>query len=95
MSDDLFGNIVIEEHVVKFSDKVGKYATPEQVSVLYRTADRLGKAAWNDRYPSDEFMAQFYRPPYYSSKCRRNKYDVPEDMVFKSVYNQFKELGKL
>ena len=98
MSDDLSGDIVIDDNAVRFSDNVGKYATNEQVAVLYRTAERLGKVAVDDRYPADPFQAHALEMVYKTnaaSPISRNEYGVPNDSILDSMVRQLKYMGKL
>lgn len=96
MSDNLSGDIVIEDDAVKFSDKVGKYATPEQVTVLYRTAERLKRIAIVDRYPEDPLSARVLETVHSSRLFppARNEYGVPIQSITNSIMSQMKELGK-
>lgn len=94
MTDDLSGDVVIDEHAVRFSDKVGSYVTNEQVAVLYRTAERLGKVAVDDRYPTNPVMASLLETMY-GRNCRRNEHGVPTDSIFDSIKIQFERNGKL
>jgi len=93
MTDDLSGDIVIEKDCVRFSDKVGKYVTGEQTAVLYRTAERLGKFAVDDRYPTNAVLASCIETCYGSS-VKRNKYGVPEEHLFSMLKIQAEDMRK-
>ena len=98
MTDALGGDIVIDKNAVRFSDSVGSRVTNEQVAVLYRTAERLGKVAVQDRYPTDPDFSSFLETRYGSlspSKCRRNEHGVPEESIIESIKYQFEKMGKL
>ena len=94
---DLSGNIEITETGVRFSEKVGKHVTNEQMAVLLRTAERLRKVAVCDRYPADPVAASIFHlyADCYGPNCRRNEHDVPIDYITDSMINQMKRLGKL
>ena len=94
MTDGLSGDIVIDNQTVRFSDNVGHYVTNEQVAVLYRTAEWLGKIAVQDRYPTDPVFADCTEMLYgWHRPCRRNEHGVPEESVWDSMIIQARELG--
>lgn len=98
MTNELSGDIEINETSVRFSENVGRYATPEQVSLLFRVAHELGKYAVNDRYPtsqhSREFLENFHgRDQITGQPARRNEHGVPKSYITASLFRQMKELG--
>ncbi len=92
MTHDLSGDIVIDEGV-RFSDRVGSYVTNEQVAVLYQTAERLGKIAVPDRYPTDPLMASLIETGYGGRKSKRNEHGVPEEYVWAMMKSQSRKMG--
>jgi len=82
MTDELLGDIVVEAGCVRFSDRVGHIVTTEQGEVLRRTAEVLGKPAFNDRYPADSLDARNLEVIY--GACQswqyvgRNEHGVPK-----------------
>lgn len=95
MSDDylgdLVGDIVIKDNTVEFSDGVGHTVTDDQVALLHRVAERLGKCPVNDRYPANPVFADATETIYgaYSRTslmrmCGRNEHGVPKQMVWES-----------
>ena len=82
MPDALAGDIVIDGNTVRYSDRVGSRVTVEQESLLLRTADKLGKFAVQDRYPTSSFFAHGIEMLYASNRpCFRNEHGVPEQAI--------------
>jgi hypothetical protein len=93
MADETSGDIVIEGNAVRFSNSVGRYATNEQTAVLYRTAERLGKVAIADRYPTDPVLANGFEELYHDASpldrgLGRNKHGVPNFLLASSLCRQ-------
>jgi len=96
MADELLGDIVIGRNSVRFSDRVGHYATSAQVAVLCRTAAKLGKFAVNDRYPTDsasasclEMLADSRDSGLFFERAGRNEHGVPYFLIDGSLGVQY------
>jgi len=80
--DALSGDIVIDGNTVRFSDSVGHRVTNEQMCLLQRTADKLGKFAVQDRYPANAVFSGVMEQCYgTNSPSWRNEHGVPEQSV--------------
>ena len=90
----LAGDIVINETCVRFSDRVGSVVSNAQIAVLARTAERLGKNAVHDRYPSSPILSDFVESMYdrdcYGQPNRRNEHGVPEAYITASLLTQMR-----
>jgi hypothetical protein len=96
MRDVLAGDIIIDDFAVRFSDRVGKYVTNEQVAVLHQTAERLGKVAVQNRYPTDPDLARGIEMLYgWKISCSRNEFDVPHDLILSKMKYQLERMGEL
>jgi len=91
MTRVIVGDLLIEDNAVRFSPGVGHVVTNAQTAILTQTANRLGKIAVNDRYPSDPMFAD-YLETIYSRKEPRNEHGVPERSIMDSIMAQYKEL---
>jgi len=92
MVDELLGDIVIDGNCVLYSDRVGRYVTPEQKAVLLRTAEALGKIAIDDRYPADPMEADnvefFHGASELSRLLGRNEHGLPKNEFHRSIVRQ-------
>jgi len=94
MTDALSGDLKITATGVEFSDKVGSHVTDEQICLLYRTADKLGKIPVDDRYPANPATAAGMETMYgWHRPCRRNEHGVPSEYVTLGIVESGKRLG--
>ena len=96
MTDALAGDIVIDGNTVRFSDRVGHYVTNEQISLLQKTADKLGKFALQDRYPAGSTFSSTMETCYgWHRPCWRNEHGVPEEKISDDFRYYLKKQGFL